>query len=159
MRIRDALLGVIFACLGIFMMIEASGFPSFPGQPYGASLLPGLLGGGFVISGLLLVGRDLASGGFGAGGRWIVPVPALATRQGAVSALLIVGTVLAHVIVSPWLGFIPVSVICLAGLFLWFGVRPGPALLIAALGTAVCWVFFAMLLKVPLPRGLLEGLV
>lgn len=156
MRIRDALLGVIFACLGIFMMIEAAGFPSFPGQPYGASLLPSLLGGGFVISGLLLVGRDLASG---FGGRWIVPVPALATRQGAVSALLILGTVLAHVIVSPWLGFIPVSVICLGGLFLWFGVRPGPALLIAALGTAVCWFFFAMLLKVPLPRGLLEGLV
>ncbi len=156
MRIRDAIFGGLFACLGLFMLYQASGFPSFPGQPYGASLLPSILGAGFVLTGVFLVLRDLLSG---QGGTWAAPVEALRTRSGFVAALLVVGTALAHILVSPHVGFIPVSIFCLTALFLWFRVRVVIAVPVALAGTAVCWFFFASVLKVPLPRGILVGIL
>lgn len=156
MQMRDALFGVLFACLGLFMLVEASGFPSFPGQPYGASLLPSILGAGFILTGAILFLRDVLSG---AGGTWIEPVAPLRTKSGAVAAALIVGTVLAHILFNTFFGFIPVSVICLTALMLWFRVPLLRAVVIAAGGTGLCWVLFAMLLKVPLSRGPLDWIL
>lgn len=156
MRIRDALFGVLFACLGLFMLVEASGFPSFPGQPYGASLLPSILGGGFLLTGAILFLRDILSG---TGGVWVEPVEPLRTVSGVVAGLLIVGAVLAHILLNTFLGFIPVSIVCLTCLMMWFRVPMLRALAIAVGGTVLCWVLFAMLLKVPLPRGPLDWIL
>lgn len=161
MLVRDAVFGVFFACLGLFMLITASGFPSFPGQPYGASLLPSVLGAGFLIVGPLLILRDLGRrrGGDRSAEPWIARDAALHTRSGIVAGLLVVGTALAHVLLSPHVGFIPVSIISLTALFLWFRVALLRALIIAVIGTAICWIVFAVVLKVPLARGPLEGLI
>ncbi|QDC10642.1 tripartite tricarboxylate transporter TctB family protein [Oceanicola sp. D3] len=156
MQMRDALLGGLFACLGIFMMVQAAGFPAFPGQPYGASLLPGLLGAGFIIAGGILAAQDLLGR---VGAPWVAFDEALRSRNGLISAALMVATVLAHILLGGWLGFIPVALVTLCVIFLWFGVRLLPALLIAAASTALCWVLFAIFLEVPLPRGLLVGIV
>jgi putative tricarboxylic transport membrane protein len=37
-----------------------------------------------------------------------------------------------------------------------FGVRPGPAVLVAIIGTIVIWYAFYKLLRVPLPWGVLQ---
>jgi putative tricarboxylic transport membrane protein len=60
---------------------------------------------------------------------------------------------------AEWIGFIPVAFALLMGLFLWFGVRPHNAVIIAALFTAVTFWFFANMLRVPLPRGWLTGIL
>lgn len=156
MRIRDRLLGGIFACLGLFMLAQASGFPAFPGQPYGAALLPSLLGAGFILAGGLLVVQDVRRC---AGAPLIAVNSALRSRNGLISAALVIATVLAHVLLGDWLGFIPVALVTLWVIFIWFGLHPLPALLISVASTALCWVLFAIFLEVPLPRGLLVGIV
>ena len=160
MRVADAVFGVFFAVIGAYMIYAATGFPSFPGQPYGASLLPTLLGIAFIICGIGLGIRD-----FNARRQSEEPLPVLALLpslrdpRGAISGALIVGTVLAQILFGDLIGFIPISLVALTTIFLWFGVRPIAAVAFAILGTALCWWLFAIILKVPLPRGLLDGVL
>ena len=79
--------------------------------------------------------------------------------EGVYSADEIIGAVVVYILVANWIGFIPVAFALLMGLFLWFRVRPLNALIIAALFTAVTFWFFAYMLRVPLPRGWLTGIV
>jgi len=47
----------------------------------------------------------------------------------------------------------------LLAMFLWFGVKPLNAVIIAVIATFVIHWFFASLLRVPLPRGLLDTIL
>lgn len=153
MTLRDSIFGALFILLGGFFMIQAAGFPTFPGQPYGASLLPNIIGGTFLICGTLLILRDLPKGR----GNWVRISAELRTKPGAVAALFVVGTALSHILLGPIVGFVPVCLVCLMALFIWFGMSLRSSFLIAVAGTALCWVMFAMVLEVPLPRGVFEG--
>lgn len=160
MQIGDAVFGAFFAVLGAYMIYAATGFPAFPGQPYGASLLPTLLGIGFIVCGIALGLRHFrASRHAGA----TLPVfsiqPALRDRRGAISAALIVAVALTQILFGDAIGFIPISLFMLTVIFLWFRVRPLTALFFAILGTGLSWWMFVIILKVPLPRGLLDGVL
>ncbi|KFB08192.1 Tripartite tricarboxylate transporter TctB family protein [Nitratireductor basaltis] len=162
MKLTDALTGALIACLGIFMVHVASGFPSFPGQPYGASLLPTLLGVGFIATGLLLLLRDMRQrfmSGVRKGASVVSLDEGLQTRDGAISAILIIATVVLQILLAPHIGFIPVSLATLFCLFVWFRVPWLAAIAVSIFGTALCWWLFAIILKVPLARGFLEGII
>ena len=76
------------------------------------------------------------------------------------SALLVVlALILAYVLFSERIGFIPISVAILVALFLRLKVRPVRSVVIAVAATAFIYVAFGRFLRVPLPRGLLEGIV
>ena len=143
------------------MIAVASGFPAFPGQPYGASLLPTVLGIGFLLSGGGLILRDIRKRVAGQGPHepFFELGETLRRRDGILSGGLMIAAVLAHIFLAPTVGFIPVSLVSIFVLLVWFGISPLKALAISIAGTAMCWIFFAILLKVPLARGPFEGLL
>lgn len=159
MKITDAVSGVLLMGLGLFMLWQASQFPSFGGQPYGAALLPGILAWGFLLGGGLLVLRDLLARRQAAGGAWVSLVPELRHGTGMAALLAVLATVLAQIWLAPRLGYLPVSVLCLTALFAVLRLRPLIALALAIATSAACWWLFAGLLRVPLPRGLLDGVL
>lgn len=158
MRLTDALSGALLVLLGLFTLRQAAQFPSFGGQPYGAALLPSILAWGLIAGGALLVLRDVMARRQAAGGAWLEPVPEL--RRGGLPALLaVLGNVVAQIWLTPRMGFVPVSVIGLLVLFLVLRLRPLVAAVLAVGTSLACWWIFALLLRVPLPRGLLDGVL
>lgn len=159
MKITDAVSGALLIALGLFMFWQASLFPSFGGQPYGAALLPSILAGGFVLGGGLLILRDVLARRQAAGGPLVSLVPELRQGTGLAALLAVLGNVLAQIWVAQSLGFIPVSVVGLLVLFLVLRLRPWVAAALAVGTSMACWWLFAGLLRVPLPRGILDGVL
>jgi len=155
MQLSDSLMGALFLAIGLVMFAMAIQFPAFPGQPYGASLFPSILGLGLALSGLLMVFSGFKS----AEGRFAVTIdPTLKTASGLVSAALVVAAVLAHIFLAGLIGFIPVTILTLLALFVWFRVPLVQSIAFAIAGAALCWILFAVALEVPLPRGPIESL-
>lgn len=154
MRASNTFAGLFLILVAGTMIYLTLSFPPFPGQQYGPSLFPRLLGAGLILCGLLLIVRDLTGG---------ARSPAL-VRDGwttqpwrLVSFLLIPATILAYILVSEWVGFIPTAIALLLTLLLWFRVKPLNAVIIAVVATLTVHWFFATMLRVPLPRGLLTN--
>jgi putative tricarboxylic transport membrane protein len=150
MRTNDAVAGAILIVLaGCFIALTLN-FPPFPGQKYGPSLFPRLLGTALALCGVLLIVRHL---------RTDVRAPALALAPWLrdpwrlVSFGLVPLAVLASILGWERVGFVPVCLVCLVALFLWFRVRPAAAVAIAIAATALLQLFFGKLMRVPLPLG------
>jgi putative tricarboxylic transport membrane protein len=154
MRLNDALLGAILLGFAGWVWWMTSFFPAFPGQDYGPNLFPRILACGIALCGALLVLRGL---------RRRAPLLALDdwTRDPAklISFLLIPGTTLLYIVAADRLGFIPTAFAILLVLALWFRARPLVALPVAAGVTLVVHWFFSGLMRVPLPRGLMDPLL
>ncbi len=152
MRLNDAVLGAILIAFAGWVWWLTGFFPAFPGQDYGPNLFPRILSAAIGICGALLVVRGLRSG---------APFVVLAdwTRDPArlLSFLLIPAAALAYMLLGDRLGFIPTAFLLLFGLSLWFRARPLVALPVAAGMTLVVHWFFSSLMRVPLPRGLLDA--
>lgn len=151
MRLNDALLGAILVVFAGWVWWMTTFFPAFPGQDYGPNLFPRILAAGIGGCGAVLVLRGLRSG---------APAVALAgwTREPArlLSFLLVPGAALAYMLLADRLGFIPTAFLLLSGLSLWFRARPLLALPVAAGMTLLVHWFFAGLMRVPLPRGMMD---
>jgi putative tricarboxylic transport membrane protein len=154
MRLNDALLGAILLGFAGWVWWMTSFFPAFPGQDYGPNLFPRILACGIALCGALLVLRGL---------RHRAPVLALDgwTRDPAklISFLLIPGAALFYIMAADRLGFIPTAFAILVVLALWFRARPLVALPVAAGVTLMVHWFFSGLMRVPLPRGLMDPLL
>ncbi|MEG3660889.1 tripartite tricarboxylate transporter TctB family protein [Celeribacter halophilus] len=162
MKLTDALLGGFFILFGGVMLWMASQFPSFQGQPYGASFLPSILAVGFMLSGGLLVLRDVRVRRLPAPDGVSRPIFAFVSdlKNGGTPALLaVLGNILAQIFLAPSIGFLPVSLVGLCVLFLLLRLSFVKSFILALAVTLVCWWMFAGLLRVPLPRGLLEGVL
>jgi len=157
MRANDAINGMILILLAVVMIAMTSTFPDFPGQPHGPSLFPRVLGTLLIICGALLVWRGLAARRAGAG--WVEMASWTRQPWRVVSFFLMLGSLLLYILVGETVGFIPIAFVILIAMFLWFGVRPLSALVIAVIATLVIHWFFASLLRVPLPRGLLDSIL
>ncbi|WP_118138657.1 tripartite tricarboxylate transporter TctB family protein [Oceanicella sp. SM1341] len=154
MRLNDAVFGLFFIALGLTMILIARGFPAFPGQPYGAALLPSLLGAGFIICGGLLSIRGWRA----RAGGLAETDPEMREPRTLVSMGLVVVLILAYILVSDAVGYVPFMAVALTLLLLRFGNRPLTAIAVALLTTVASQWFFGSILLVPLPRGILEGL-
>jgi putative tricarboxylic transport membrane protein len=150
-KINDAVVGAGLVALAIAILVHIQSYPLIPGQKYGPALFPGLVAVGFIATGLLLVVR-----GVRAGLPLVQIAPWLRAPGPVTNFLAVCAALLFYIIAAHPLGFIPTGVILLGALFLKFGVRPGRALLIAAVATLVIHTAFYKLLRVPLPWGLLE---
>lgn len=64
-----------------------------------------------------------------------------------------------YVVASEPLGFIPCAFLIQLVLFLWFGVRPLTAGVVAAAMTLLVHWFFGSMMRVPLPRGILDSVL
>lgn len=154
MRLNDALVGAGLILLAGWVVWLTTFFPAFPGQDYGPSLFPRILAGGLVLCSLALIARGVAARR--AGGPWIAFAPWTREPQRLLSFLLMLGAMLAYLYGAEPLGFLPVAFAILLGLMLWFAVRWWLALLVAAAMTLLVHWFFGTMMRVPLPRGLLD---
>jgi putative tricarboxylic transport membrane protein len=155
MRVNDMISGALIVLLAVAMAAYTTTFPPFPGQKYGPSLFPRLLGAGLVLCGVLLIlrGRRTRTAG--------EPLAALgetyATKQGFMSVLLILGVILFYILASSLLGFILTASLGVLTLLWWFGVALPRAALIAIIAVLVVDWFFGWLFRVPLPLGILPN--
>jgi putative tricarboxylic transport membrane protein len=156
-RINDAVIGAVLVLFALFMIWHTRTFPAMPGQDYGPALFPVLIGVGFVVTGLILIVSGLRrrrTEPWFAGGDW------LRSRRHLIGFLSIIGGLIAYILVSDWLGFIPTAFLLLFGwLVLFRNGKPVSSLVIALAVTLVVNYAFGQLLLVPLPLGLLQALI
>jgi len=150
-KFNDAIVGAVLIALGSAILIHIQSYPLIPGQQYGPALFPGVIAVGLVATGAVLVVRGVRQRSpLVVLDAWMRS-PALATNF-----LAICGALVFYIVAAEPLGFIPTMVICLAALFLKFGVRSLPAAVIAIIATLAIHLMFYKLLRVPLPWGVLE---
>jgi len=156
-RANDVISGLVLILVALAMIAMTANFPAFPGQKYGPSLFPRILGVGVIICGALIVMNGLRARR--AGAPWVEIAPWVYDPWRVGSFLLTLAWLLVYILVSETVGFIPVALLFLGSMFLWLGVRPIPALVIAVVGTLSIQYFFGTLLRVPLPRGWLTNIM
>jgi len=154
MRLSDTLLGAILLGFAGWVWWLTTFFPAFPGQDYGPNLFPRILAAGIAICAALLVLRGLR-----ARGRVLTLDDWTRDPARLFSFLLIPGAALFYILISDRLGFIPTAFVILLVLFLWFRTRMLVALPVAAGMTLLVHWFFAGLMRVPLPRGVLDAVL
>lgn len=154
MRLNDALLGALLLGFAAWVWWLTGFFPAFPGQDYGPNLFPRILAAGIAGCGALLVLRGLRAGGRAVTLEGWVREPAR-----LLSFLFVPAAVVFYLLLSDRLGFIPTAFVILLALFLWFRARPVVALPVAAGVTLAVHWFFAGLMRVPLPRGVLDAVL
>ncbi|SFV38700.1 putative tricarboxylic transport membrane protein [Devosia crocina] len=142
----DSVLGVLFALGGAAILQQALTMQSLPGMNVGPGFFPSIVGGGMALLGIALAVQG-----------WLVPddpeeeAPPLATWF----AVWIVMAIAAAIFAMPMLGFL------IAGTIFSFAIvmlsRGGlvPALIFSPIATASVYFLFTLVLRVPLPRGLL----
>jgi len=157
LRANDAISGLVLIILALAMIALTANFPSFPGQKYGPSLFPRVLGTGIIICGMLLVAQGIMARR--AGAPWVEIAPWVTDGWRVTSFLLVLAMLLLYIFAADSVGFIPIAIVFLGGLFLWLGVRPLHAALIAPAATLVIFWFFSSMLRVPLPRGILTNIL
>jgi putative tricarboxylic transport membrane protein len=156
-RINDAVIGAVLVLFALAMMWHTRTFPAMPGQDYGPAVFPVLIGIGFLITGLILIVSGLRrrkTEPWFAGGEW------LRSPRHVARFVAVIGGLVAYILVSDWLGFIPTALLLLFGwLMLFRDGKPVSSLVIALSVTLVVHYAFSQLLLVPLPLGILQPLI
>ncbi len=157
MRANDALSGLVIIVLALAMMALTLSFPAFPGQKYGPALFPRILDVCLIICGGMLIWNGLAARR--AGTPWVEIAPWVYEPWRLTSFFLTLVLLIAYILFSETVGFIPFSLVFLGALFFWLSVRPISALITAVAATFAIHWFFATMLRVPLPRGWLNSVL
>lgn len=154
MRMSDLLVGLLVLLGAAALFAAASTFPPIPGQQYGADVFPKITAAGLAACGFLICIGSVRAGPFPlAQATWV-------REPGALPRAL--GTILltaAYLVLAPHLGFVVTACLVLTGLFLLVRVRIQVAVPTALATALLIYWAFAHGLRVPLPRGLVEGVL
>jgi putative tricarboxylic transport membrane protein len=153
MKFNDAVSGLFLALLAVAVIVHSRTFPNMPGQFVGPGVFPTLIALGMMAGALLLIARGVRAR---AREPWIALAGWTRSPRRVAHFLLIVAGVLAYVLLSETVGFLIVAAALMAALFSVAGVGLWVNLSCAALSTGAVYYAFEKLLRVPLPRGLLE---
>lgn len=158
MRFNDAIVGAVFMLLAGVMIAITFTFPPFPGQKYGPSLFPRILAGGIILCSAFLILRGWKARR-DSGDPWLELAGWIREPRRVASFALMLAAMVFYLLASDPLGFIPTAFLIQLVLFLWFGVRPVTAVLVAVGMTIAVQYFFGNLMRVPLPRGILDSVL
>ena len=149
MKFNDRVIGILAILGGIAIISGTFGFREAPGQQFGSGFFPRIVGAAAMLAGLVqvLAARDR--------GPWIRIAPELRSRD-AFLKLGVLAAVVFWLLTVQMLGFLLTTTLVLS---VAMGARPLPATGVAAGLAALLWLVFGMVLRVPLPRGLIEGLM
>lgn len=155
MKLHDSLIGLLLIAFGGWVLWQAQGFPSMPGQIIGPGTFPTLLGGLCLLGGAMLAWE----------GRAVPARPLLIIHDGwrkgsriLCVAVAIFGTLLLAVTFES-VGFPIGGTLLLAALFYSAGLRRPQWLAVAAVFVLTVHLVMTRLLYVPLPAGLAKGLL
>ncbi|MFO1324860.1 MAG: tripartite tricarboxylate transporter TctB family protein [Burkholderiales bacterium] len=160
MKLNDAVWGALLLLFAATVLVHVQAFPKIPGQQVGPALFPGLIAFGLGVCGVLLVMKGLAIRRFG-GERmhWIAFEDWTRSQHHLLAFALAIGVNVFYILAVNFLGFIVTGVVYLGVLFWVFGVDRRWLLPIAVVVTLGIHYAFYKLLKVPLPWGLLQGMM
>jgi len=157
----DLVAGAVSALFGAAVLLHVRSFPELPDGAPGPALFPAILGGLFLLFGLVLVGRYVAqqrrspaahpAGDAAASSRG----EGYSTRTAWVNALSVLGAIAFYLVASPVLGFSVTTAVMLLALMWRLGAGLRTAVPAALGTTAVMYVLFERALQVPLPAGVL----
>ncbi|MGF1527598.1 MAG: tripartite tricarboxylate transporter TctB family protein [Candidatus Competibacterales bacterium] len=154
MRCNDAVFGVALVAGGAAIAIAARDFPQLPGQAYGAAFFPTVIAYAMGVTGCLLA---LQGWRLRAQQPAILLPPWCRSPYHAASFALVLGALGVYCLVAEAWGFVLTGFALLLALQLWLRVQPLLALAVAVGVPVVLQVLFVRGLRVPLPRGLVEG--
>lgn len=149
----DVVLGLLAVVAGAVIVPMSLALPTLPNSYAGPSLFPSIIGGLFILTGLVLTanglraGRAAQAGKAGEAGQ--SQAPYFAWRR----ILEVFVAVALYIVLSPSLGFTVGAFIMVAGLLILRGNRITTSLLVSLVLTLVVRWIFLSLLKVPLPVG------
>lgn len=153
MKLHDTLVGVLLIALGAYVLVVSSGFPRMPGQIIGPGTMPTVLG-----VALLLGGASIGVSGWRRA-PLIVLHEGWRRRDRQIAALVAVGGVGFLAYGFETLGFPLGGFLLLAAIFLAAGMWHPGWLLLSATFVLVVHLGMTRLLYVPLPAGLLDGVL
>ena len=156
MRVNDLALGVIVAAFGGWVILHVRNFPDMAGMEYGPAFFPGLIGGAFLVCGALLMLSSLYDPGRGP-----IAIRPDWTRNplSIARAAAVIAAVVLYALLAPRLGFLLTVFLLTAGLLALMGVRARVIVPIALVLPVALHYGFAVALRVPLPRGVLEQML
>ena len=157
MRANDALSGLVLIVFSLAMIALTLRFPDFPGQRYGPALFPRILATALIAGGLMLIWNGIASRR--AGAPWLQIAPWVRDPWRLSCFALVLVALVFYILAADAIGFIPVAIVFLGALFVWYGVKPLTATITAIVATIAIHWFFATMLRVPLPRGVLDSVL
>lgn len=158
MKFNDAIVGAIFIVIAGLMIQQSFSFPGFPGQDYGPNLFPRIIAGGIILCSVLLILRGLRTRA-ATGEAWVEFDSWTRVPKHVASFAIMLGAMAVYIVMSEPVGFIITAFVLQLGLFLWFSVKPLNAVVIAIASTLVVQYSFGTLLRVPLPRGILNSIL
>jgi putative tricarboxylic transport membrane protein len=150
MTLNDRIIGLAAIAGGAAMIWGTLGFRDVPGQLYGSAFFPQIVGSVLMLTGAALILTAPR-------GQPLVQLSPLLRGQAAARCAAVVAAVVGWLWLAPQAGFLLSTGALIAGLALVAGARVVPAVLTAVAMAAVLFVVFGSLLRVPLPRGLIEG--
>ena len=145
--LRDRLPGAVVGLVGAGAILGATEFPTPPGQLYGPAMFPMVMGVGLLACAVMIALRPVPP-----------PVPEAEAPGGRLAALCFALTPALVLLAFEVVGWPLLCAPLVAGLLMLVGARPLPAALVGLGMAGFTWVVFAMLLRVPLPRGPLSFL-
>jgi len=151
MRINDAVLGVLLFGLGLVIVWHASAFPESRTTDYGPGFFPMLLGGLLAAAALPLI-----VGGLRERGALVVLADWWRRPRRLLDVLAVPAAGFGYVLLVDRLGFTLTGLLLCGGLLALYRVRPIIAAPMAVMVALILVYTFSMLLRVPLPRGVLE---
>lgn len=159
MKLGDLPLGLLTCLFGLAVIFEAARFPVMAGMAYGPEFFPTIIGAGFCICGLLLVSGDLRARLTGNRPALFALEPALHSGKALLRAFAVLISVVLFVLLVKPLGFL--LTLSLLLLFLLRSLAAGwrVSLALAVLLPFALHLCFTGLLRVPLPRGVIESLL
>ncbi|WP_424931850.1 tripartite tricarboxylate transporter TctB family protein [Amaricoccus macauensis] len=153
MKISDRLMGCFLLVFATAILIQASSFPTIPGQSIGSGLLPTIVGIGLAGCAIILIVKDLVAAQrskLAEPGEWITD-----PRRLIRVATVLVGTA----IFLPFLdvvGFPVLSIVVLLAFLLSLRVDLLTAGLVAVTASLAIHTLFSKVFLVPLPWGVLQ---
>ncbi len=158
MRINDAILGISTIALSFFIIIVARSFPALPGVPYGPGVFPTIIAGCMMIGGFFLIIkgiRNLSQTG------WFALEPWAKSPRTYITLGLIFAALLFYILFSEKLGFLITSVLIIFPLLLWTRgrVKLISSFIISVAFSLSIYLVFVKFMRVPLPGGLLQGIL
>jgi putative tricarboxylic transport membrane protein len=157
LKVNDAIWGMLLLLLAAALLVHVQSFPTIPGQNYGPALLPGMVGAGLGVCGMLLVIKGLAIRRKGEHLHWIRFEAWTRMPRRVLAFVIAIGVNVFYILTVDFLGFIPAGTIYLAALFAVLSVRLRTAVPLALAVTLAIHYAFYKLLRVPLAWGLLQG--
>lgn len=154
MRFSDTMLGAVLLVFGLALSVYSQTFPPIPGQRYGAAAFPTAIALGLLACGAVLVARGVRTAGVP-----MITRTEWTRKPGAMLAVLVtILCVVAYILFSRAVGFIPMTFAILIVLFRMLRVPWWQSVLLAIATAFLCDYVFRSILLVPLPFGIMPRL-